>query len=224
MDVLFTDWQTSGKGRAGRKWTAEKGETAAFSIVLKSVPPKAVRIIPHIMGLSVAEALENLVQIETGLKWPNDVIALISQDKINAGKKICGILCESVTTGNSTDLVAGAGINILQSEESFVRTGLPWAASVFSVTQKRIAPIETVKSVFNAFVSLYESVKTYGFTAVKDRYSARCVTLNKDILVNGERAYARAITDDGELLCDFINETRAVTASEVSVRGLYGYI
>ena len=54
-------------------------------------------------GLSVYDVFVSL-GFNAKLKWPNDVL-------INC-KKVCGILCETLTCGDKTDFMCGVGINV----------------------------------------------------------------------------------------------------------------
>jgi BirA family biotin operon repressor/biotin-[acetyl-CoA-carboxylase] ligase len=60
------------------------------------------------MSVVISDAIENLYQLKSDLKWPNDVL-------IN-GKKVAGILTETSLQGNRFELaVLGIGINVNQT-------------------------------------------------------------------------------------------------------------
>jgi len=98
--VLVAEEQTAGRGRRGAEWFSPKGESLAFSVLLRPVEPKASW--PRLSlaaGLAVAEALEKSVPLAE-IKWPNDVMI--------AGNKIAGILVEA----GKDFVIVGIGINV----------------------------------------------------------------------------------------------------------------
>ena len=100
--------QTAGRGRHGRTWISPKDAGLYFSIVLR--PKLETRFLPLITlttAVAVHDALEEIAQIDCDIKWANDVHV--------AGKKICGILAETVETPKGLAVVAGAGINLRSS-------------------------------------------------------------------------------------------------------------
>ena len=66
------------------------------------------------------------------------------------------------------------------------------------------------------------------FSEVYGLYKPRCVTLGRQVklIENGaERiAFARDIAENGFLVCEDENGRFEVSASEVSVRGIMGYV
>ena len=107
--VLLAEKQLKGKGRRERTWQSAKGLNLTFSVLIA----KDIQInlnINHInlaASLAVANAIENLYQLRTQLKWPNDVL-------VN-GKKVSGILIETIYKGSKVErIVIGFGINLNQ--------------------------------------------------------------------------------------------------------------
>ena len=84
--LAVAEFQSAGKGRLGRKWTAPEGSSVMMSILLKpEFEPQYASMLTLVMGLSVAQAVCEL-GVEVSIKWPNDVVV--------SHKKICGILTE----------------------------------------------------------------------------------------------------------------------------------
>lgn len=108
--TLLAEKQSKGHGRKERLWYSSKGLNLTFSILLtdKRFFTKNFNLINFASALAVALSIENLFQLKTELKWPNDVLI--------QGKKISGVLIESASRGEKLDrVVIGIGLNVNQS-------------------------------------------------------------------------------------------------------------
>jgi BirA family biotin operon repressor/biotin-[acetyl-CoA-carboxylase] ligase len=116
FSLVIADEQTTGRGRAGRKWVTPQGTALAFSLILR--PDLAPNSSPERRGESstpslftglAAVALVDALKkrgLKPQIKWPNDIL-------LNR-KKVAGILVESVWTGDALDtVVLGMGVNVL---------------------------------------------------------------------------------------------------------------
>jgi len=106
--VLFADNQFKGRGRLSREWISYKDNSLTFSILLtEKLNAKTLNLINFAAAISVAEAIENLFQLDIRLKWPNDVLVVT--------RKVCGILVESISKGDKIErVVVGIGVNVNQ--------------------------------------------------------------------------------------------------------------
>lgn len=102
----ITEYQSAGRGRHGRVWTAPPGSQIILSILIRPPGQTLQRLgtMPLITGLAILDALP----IPAKLKWPNDVLV--------HGRKLCGILGEAVSLGDEPALVLGLGLNVSLTE------------------------------------------------------------------------------------------------------------
>ena len=106
LALVFAEQQTAGRGRGKRSWFTPSGAALAFSLVLRPKPGEE-QSITRFSGLGALAVCEALVEkgLQPEIKWPNDVLL--------GRRKVCGILVESVWTGDSLDsVVLGVGINV----------------------------------------------------------------------------------------------------------------
>ena len=158
-DAVYTDSQTAGRGRRGRAWENRPGEALYYSRLVRRPLADAVTL-PLLCSLAAADAVRALCGQEAGVKWPNDLLL--------GGKKICGILCESVTAAGQTSYILGIGINLLQPEEFFAARGLVHGGSLLS--QTGCPPLPTP-----ALPPLPASTAASASTSAARSLPARCV-------------------------------------------------
>jgi len=106
LSVVIADEQTAGRGREGRKWFTPPDAALAFSLLLRPTPEEEHHLtrVVGLAALAVAGALRSY-SLPASVKWPNDVLI--------AGRKVAGILVESVWSGEAVDCtVIGIGLNV----------------------------------------------------------------------------------------------------------------
>jgi len=106
--IIYTNFQSAGRGQKGNRWESEDGKNLLFSIVLSPtmVIPEDQFIISMIVSLGICDFLKTLIPA-CKIKWPNDIYA--------GDDKIAGILIENSITGNSLNSsIAGIGLNVNQ--------------------------------------------------------------------------------------------------------------
>jgi len=104
--LLITDYQLDGRGRKGRTWDAPPARNLIFSVLLHPRwPPERNQLVTPALALSTVEVLENL-GLSASVKWPNDVMIALDDNK-----KIAGILAEYIQQENPV-LIVGMGLNV----------------------------------------------------------------------------------------------------------------
>jgi BirA family biotin operon repressor/biotin-[acetyl-CoA-carboxylase] ligase len=99
--VVTAGFQSAGRGRQGRSWTAPPGRAVLVSLVVREPDP----LLPLRAGLAVADIAGQAALV----KWPNDVLV--------AGRKVAGVLVEARPQEGWA--VAGIGLNAALAEEDF---------------------------------------------------------------------------------------------------------
>ncbi len=106
--IIYTNYQTSGRGQKGNTWESEDGKNLLISIILYPfmVKPEEQFIISKVISLGICDFLKRHIN-NVLIKWPNDIY--VNDDKI------AGILIEnSIIQNEIENVVAGIGLNINQ--------------------------------------------------------------------------------------------------------------
>ena len=218
--LALAEFQSAGRGRLGRSWEVPEGTSVMMSILLRpKFEPQYAPTLTLVMGMAVAKAVKSL-GFDVSIKWPNDVVV--------SHKKICGILTEmGVRDGKIDYAVIGVGINVNIKE--FPEEMVDKATSLYLESGKEFDRSQIPGLVMEAFEEYYEKfAATCDLSGLKEEYESILANYNQPVRVLAKEPYegvARGITDGGELLVEKTDGTIvAVSAGEVSVRGLYSYV
>jgi BirA family transcriptional regulator, biotin operon repressor / biotin---[acetyl-CoA-carboxylase] ligase len=139
--AIVADNQIKGRGRFGRKWISTQGGLY-LTLLIKEKHLDKVKYLTLIACLSAAKTIIALTRLNAKAKWPNDVL-------IN-GKKICGILTETIS-GKENYALVGIGLNVNQKR---FPENIP-ATSLNIETNKEYNIKKIAKTIINEFNSLY---------------------------------------------------------------------
>ena len=217
--VVWADQQTGGKGRLGRNWSSPVGNL--YLSMLFRNPACDISLFPLLCAVAVSRAIKGQAKVTPLVKWPNDLV-------LN-GKKICGILCESVISNDAVQVICGIGVNLNLGKEGYPPEQLPYATSlkIETGTEYSIeALVQGVSAELERIVNIYLEK---GFAAFREEYESVLINRGKTVKVLYQNqtvtATALGIADNGNLLCQKEDGTvLQINSGEASVRGLYGYV
>ncbi|HLL19335.1 MAG TPA: biotin--[acetyl-CoA-carboxylase] ligase [Rubrivivax sp.] len=113
--LLVAEHQTLGRGRLGRSWVSSPGTSLTFSLSLP-LQPIDWSGLSLAVGLALAEALDPLAPgaaPRIAVKWPNDLWLVPDHAGAGPGRKLGGVLIETVSVGQHRMCVVGVGLNVL---------------------------------------------------------------------------------------------------------------
>lgn len=175
--IVLAHKQTSGHGRMGRNFVSEDGGLyVSFFLEPRDIAPEALIPLTGRCAVAVFSAIRKVCRVTPDIKWTNDLLLF--------GKKICGILAETVwgENGKPEKLIIGIGINLNQTPGSFKGDLSSIASSIFALTGIKtdiykllLALAEEISDVYS---SLSDKEKEDEYL---DIYRAHCKTLGKEV-------------------------------------------
>lgn len=186
--IIIAEKQAKGRGRKERQWYSTKGLNLTFSILLtdKKYFTKRFNLINFAAALAVAIAVENLFQLRTELKWPNDILV--------KEKKVAGVLIESSSKGEKIErVVIGIGININQT---LFQGNFNIAPTSLKTETGQTVNREILLSEFlNVFEEVLEQVVTKHEWLIKE-WKERCRMIGEKISIKDGENIKYGIFDD----------------------------
>lgn len=213
--VVVAEHQTSGRGRLDRAWVTPPRAALTFSVLLApdKVPTRRWPWLPLLVGIAVSEAVRRVTGVETGLKWPNDVLV--------GDQKLAGILVERVERDHGDAVaVVGVGINVSTTREELPVPNATSLALQGAVMLDRTVLLREALRALEALYVQWQAELGDPDAGLLESYVRRCTTLGREVEVHvptGEIVHgvATAIDADGRLRVSTASGSRALGAGDV---------
>lgn len=200
--LLVAERQTAGRGRMGRVWQSQAGDSLTFSLSLP-LAPRDWSGLSLAVGLSLAESLHP----DVGLKWPND---LWFQDR-----KLGGILVEAASMGGRSQVVVGVGLNIRPRPADGLNTP---PACLAELLPDLTAPA-CLARVASPLVKALLDFEVQGFAGLQAAFEARDVLKGRRVHTSdGQQGLALGVGSGGALRLHTDQGVQDIHSAEISVR------
>lgn len=215
--VLATEWQTAGRGRLGRGWTAVAGGSLTFSLGWRFEQGAGFLAgLSLAVGVALARALEAAGFRGVELKWPNDLV--------HRHCKLGGILIElSGDALGPTLAVIGVGLNARLPEAARRDiaqpvTDLATVAGVAAIDRNAL-----LATIVAELVSTLERYSAEGFAPLRPEWQRRHALQKRPVQVllpdkSTVRGNVVGVDADGALVLDHRGRRMRFVTGEVSLR------
>jgi BirA family biotin operon repressor/biotin-[acetyl-CoA-carboxylase] ligase len=214
--LLVAEYQSAGRGRQGRSWQSASGASLTFSLALP-IAATDWSGLSLAVGVALCEALDPRLDVASrwvGLKWPNDLWLM---DGLHGGRKLGGILIETVSAGEQRLVIVGIGLNVQPFDAGTTSTGF---ASISEIDERATAP-SVLAQVAVPLVQALKQFEREGFATFADRFAARDMLRGRAVRTTHAdvpEGIARGVSPQGALLVESASGIASVTSGEVSVR------
>ena len=239
--LLVAEHQSQGRGRQGKDWQSSAGASLTFSLALPFAPADWSGL-SLAVGLALAEALDPQRPAEParlGLKWPNDLLLTDAAGDTSGpsatasptgptgpiGRKLGGILIETVMLGRQRVAVIGIGLNLRPQ----VTPGLSWGYACLHELRPGLDAPAALAVVAPPLLQALAAFEQHGFAPLRKRFAARDLLLGRRVntsLPDLPGGLADGVDETGTLwlrVADGAGERRLPVASgEVSLRAELG--
>ena len=226
--LLVAEQQTQGRGRLGRGWVSAAGASLTFSLALP-LAPRDWSGLSLAVGLALAEALDPPHAVSEApapdaprimLKWPNDLWLADA-----AGRKLGGVLVETLSAGPRRLCVIGVGLNVLPLPQA-LHQRLAGLASGYACLQElhplaQVHAPEVLAAVAPALVRALRAFEGAGFAPLAAPYAARDLLRGRAVatsLPQWPEGIAEGVDESGALVLRAGGQRQRIVSGEVSVR------
>lgn len=207
--LVVADDQSAGRGRFGRTWVAPAGTALLFSLVLRPQiePPKAP-LVALLAAAAVRQTVADQAGVAATIKWPNDVLA--------EGKKLAGVLAESLLEGNRLSaVIAGVGVNV--NQETFATER---ATSLYGLSGRAHERFRLLAAILEGMHQRYQALSRGDTVALLAECRTHSATIGREVVLHGGggQVTGRAvdIDSDGRLVLETQDGLVRAAAGEVT--------
>lgn len=212
--VVLAEQQLQGKGRLGRPWHSPYGKGVWMSTILRPLTP--IQLAPQLTlltAVALTEAIRAITSLEVGIKWPNDILY--------KGKKLCGILLESVAEDQRLKyVIAGTGIDVNLSEKDYDEELLTKATSLRIELGKSVDREKLIQAFMLRWEALFQQYESEGFEPIAKLWESYAISLGQSILITTSQESYYAIplklTERGSIIVELEDgEQREIFSAEM---------
>ncbi len=224
--LLVAEHQTRGRGRQGKEWQSSVGASLTFSLALPLAPADWSGL-SLAVGLAVAEAFDPQPSggpPRMGIKWPNDLLLITpAAAGLDApiGRKLGGILIETVQVGDRRMAVVGIGLNLLPQPDDAVEHPLSWGYACLQELQYGLTAPAALARLALPLVQALQAFECNGFAPLRQRFADRDVLRGRAVtttLPDLPAGTADGVDETGTLWLQVAGQRRPVASGEVSLR------
>jgi len=218
--VCLAEIQTGGRGRRGRRWVAEAGQSICLSLAWSfSSAPAQLACLGLVAGVAVLRVARQAGAADALLKWPNDVVI--------DGGKLAGILIDvQGEAGGPMRTVVGVGLNYglpgTAIDKVLADGGLMPASLCGMGVLPELSRNAAAAALVNELHAVFELFRAEGFSGLADEWRSADFLCGKAVTVSADnhtyRGTVRGIANDGRLQLETDAGIIHLLSGDVSVR------
>lgn len=170
--LLVAEHQSGGRGRLGRGWSSAPGASLTFSLSLP-IARSDWSGLSLAVGLALADALDpptGGAAARIGLKWPNDLWLM---DGPARGRKLGGVLIETVAVGGRRMVVVGVGLNVAALPAPPLGVALTHGYASLQELKPQATPPQVLHCIALPLVRALSQFEREGFAGFASAYARR---------------------------------------------------
>ena len=192
--LVLAETQTKGRGRQAREWFSPKYKGIYLSLILRpKILPNLIPVLTLMSAVSVCEAIKETVDLESKIKWPNDIFI--------ENKKLGGILTElNAETDSVRFVVIGIGLNVNNDRKTLISG----ATSLKEEKGEEANRIALLRELLRKLEANYLNFEDEGSKLIINKWRQFNITLGKRVKVTCQEQHLEGaaidIDIDGGLL------------------------
>jgi BirA family biotin operon repressor/biotin-[acetyl-CoA-carboxylase] ligase len=214
--VCLAEWQTSGRGRRGRKWISPFAANLYLSLGWQfDDVPLGFTALGMVAAIAAVRALHAVNIKGVAIKWPNDLLV--------AGSKLGGILVEvQGEPPGHVRAVIGMGINVRMPREAATDIDQAWTDLASLPTGEMPDRNHLAAAMIEELVAALQEFAVQGFGAFTEDWRALDLAAGRPVHLQYQQQIidgtALGVDQDGALLLQTVSGTRRFVSGDLSLR------
>jgi BirA family biotin operon repressor/biotin-[acetyl-CoA-carboxylase] ligase len=213
--LCYSEYQTQGKGRLGRKWQSPFGLNLNFSLSWQfHCSIQHLQGLSLCIGLAVTKAIETYCNIsQLKVKWPNDIIF--------EHQKLAGILIEIIQSSDKeTNVIIGIGVNVNGLPHDMHLADRKWT-SLSQILHSPIIRQDLLVSIIKKLEKYLIQFESQGFSSFMQEWLLKDALFGKNITIKQHHEHligiAKGVNTQGYLILQEGVHTRLVDVGDATL-------